>query len=299
MAGLASTAGRITSNLLIAGGANDPNIRYLLEVASEESVAVISLVVEDGCSPSFFWDTGSGELSLESEAIRVSAAFVRRNVFHQPGAEGHDRGLAWHTCLTGWLAANPGIKVLNRACLSSFTNKLEVLSRAEDVGLAIPTTYVTNDVRRLQECNEELIAKPAMGGGFCQTLDSAFADAETKLALGANPAIVQRRIRGDDIRIYRVGSQYFGFRITASAIDYRKSAAREIKFVGRLPHKVTELLEELMDQMKLVWGAADFKECQQTGHWYFLEVNSDPMFSVFDRKSDGRIARSILHYLSS
>jgi glutathione synthase/RimK-type ligase-like ATP-grasp enzyme len=298
LAGLASSAGQTTSSLLIAGGADDPNIRYLLQVAREESVAVVPLLVEDGSSPSFFWNTGSGELSLGGEEIRVSATFVRRNVFHQPGAGGHDRGLAWYTCLTGWLAANPGIKVLNRGGLSNFTNKLEALSRAAEVGLAIPATYVTNDIKRL-ECSEELIAKPATGGGYCQTLDSAFADAESRQGLGANPAIVQRHIRGDDIRIYRVGNQYFGFRISTSAIDYRTSAEREIKFIDGLPQNVTEQLAELMDHMKLVWGAADFKECQQTGKWYFLEVNSDPMFSVFDRKSDGRIARSVLHYLSS
>ncbi len=52
-----------------------------------------------------------------------------------------------------------------------------------------------------------------------------------------------------------------------------------------------------MDRMGLNWGVADFKKCDQTGQWYFLEVNSNPMFSVFDQIASGRLSSAIINYL--
>ena len=64
-----------------------------------------------------------------------------------------------------------------------------------------------------------------------------------------------------------------------------------------LPGTIISRLSILMDKLGLNWGAADFKKCRRTAQWYFLEVNSSPMFSVFDRKAAGKICDAILEFL--
>jgi len=287
----------MTKGLLMAGGANDPNICCLLEAALVKGIPVSPFLIEEDSSPSFFWDMNKNELLLGGKVIRALAAFVRRDVFHGPGIIGHDRSLAWYNSLIGWIAVHPEVNIFNRSSISTYTNKLWVLKLAAKAGLLVPATYVTNNIESIQTSNKEMIAKPVMGGGYCHKFNSIVQDTEIKLGLTANPAIVQQQIKGEDIRIYRVDHQYIGFSILAECIDYRRASEYEIKIIDKIPKGVTKCLSKLMDQIGLNWGAADFKKSDTTGKWYFLEVNSDPMFSVFDRKAEGKISDSILQSL--
>lgn len=283
--------------LLIAGGANDPNICYLVEEALDKGISVLPFLIADDSSPSFFWDITKDEFLIRGEAIHVSAAFIRRDVFHQPGVAGHDRALTWYTALIGWIAVHPQVRVLNRASISTYTNKLWVLELAAKAGLLIPDTFVTNNAASIGAFSKDLVAKPVMGGGYCQSLDSLLDDTEFRMGLAANPAIVQQWIKGDDVRIYRVDQHYFGFFIISEGIDYRQSPEYELKVIKRIPKNIKMCLSNLMDKMGLNWGAVDFKRCHQTEKWYFLEVNSNPMFSVFDRKAAGKISDKIFQSL--
>ena len=50
--------------------------------------------------------------------------------------------------------------------------------------------------------------------------------------------------------------------------------------------------------MGLDWGATDVKYDPKTDQYFFLEVNSNPMFSVFDRVSAGKLSASIIKTLT-
>jgi hypothetical protein len=52
-----------------------------------------------------------------------------------------------------------------------------------------------------------------------------------------------------------------------------------------------------MEMMGLDWGAADFKIGSGSDDPVFLEVNSDPMFSAFDRVGAGAITDAMLYLL--
>jgi hypothetical protein len=281
-------------SILIAGGEKDPNIQLLTGRAKDMGVAVIPLLVSDEVSPSFFWDISRGDLFLMNEKVSPCAIFIRRDVFHAPGINKQDRSLAWYTSLVGWTTVNTGIKTLNRKSLTTYFNKLEVLNLAADYGLNIPFSYVTNSLRELSALKTESIAKPVMGGGYCQPLESVISDTEARAGATANPAIVQQRINGEDIRTYRVGEHLFGFRILSEAVDYRQTSARRILELKVIPEHIVKSLFKIMDHMGLNWGAADFKKCDKTGKWYFLEVNSNPMFSVFDKEAGGTISKAII-----
>jgi hypothetical protein len=52
-----------------------------------------------------------------------------------------------------------------------------------------------------------------------------------------------------------------------------------------------------MEHLGLDFGAADFKRCPETGDYRFLEVNSAPMFSAFDRVVSGALSGAIVDWL--
>ena len=286
------------SEILIVGGVNDPNINYLLEAALEKKIPVFPFLIEENISPSFFWDLINDKLILKDKVIEPTAVFIRRDVFHHSGIEKHDRALAWYTALMGWIAVHTDVRIMNRICITTYTNKLQVLELAAKNGLRIPSTYVTNNTEKIKDVNnQELIAKPVMGGGYCYPVDLILKDTQIRSGLTSNPGIVQERIKGDDIRIYRVDTQYFVFAILTEDVDYRQTNNFKIEVIKNAPKIIINCLAKLMDQMGLNWGAADFKRCIKTGEWFFLEVNSNPMFSVFDRKTSGKISDAIFESL--
>ena len=289
----------MTNQLIIAGGANDPNIGHLILVAREMDIPICTLIIEPGKSPAFYWDLKKNTFRLDGQDIWSSAAFIRRDVFHQPGQVQHDRALAWYTAWTGWIATQINVRILNRNSMTTYTNKLQVLDWAAQVGFLVPDTYVTNDLTETVGGYKDFIAKPVMGGGYCHPLDAIVEDTEFRSGYTAHPAIVQQCVKGDDIRIYRVGEKYLAFSITSDKIDYRQTLNHTIEVLEKIPEAIVKHLSDLMNRMQLNWGAADFKRCAQTGQWYFLEVNSNPMFSVFDRKVDQKISQSILQFLTN
>src|ERR1044072_6263433 len=134
-------------SLLIAGGDADPNIIALLAAAERRSVPCQKLLVGKTSHPSLTWDLSVGQLWLEREPVHCCSAFVRHDVFtalpdRQPSS--HYRALAWHTAVTGWLAAHPEIFIFNRRNLNQVTNKPLVLKLAQECGLAIPRPLITN-----------------------------------------------------------------------------------------------------------------------------------------------------------
>lgn len=281
---------------LVAGGARDPNVIALIEGVRARSVDIIPLLIGPDESPALRWNLETGELLLDGQRIDVAAAFVRRDVFHNAGPDADYRALAWYTTLQGWLASSPQIRTLNRGYLGRFTNKLHALQMARAAGLAVPETIVTNDIEGLGASHdlEEMVAKPVTGGGYCKSLGELLAETELRGGVAATPAIVQQRLASPDLRIYRIGDRYAGFRIHAEGLDYRASSDVAIEPMQHLPRSIIEPLERLMDAMGLDWGAADFKHLPGSDGLAFLEVNSDPMFSRFDRAGDGIIIDAIL-----
>src|SRR5215216_4463737 len=139
-------------SLLIVGGDADPNITALLAAADRNGVSCQKLLVGKSSHPALTWDLTTEQLWLNGELLRCSAAFVRHDVFTalqdgQPSS--HYRALAWHTAVTGWLAAHPDVYIFNRRNLNQVTNKPLVLKLAQECGLSIPQTLITNDRERM------------------------------------------------------------------------------------------------------------------------------------------------------
>jgi hypothetical protein len=100
-----------------------------------------------------------------------------------------------------------------------------------------------------------------------------------------------------DLRVYRVGEAWFAFELRSEKLDYRVDA--DVKITALTPPSdLTRPLGRLMEHLGLDFGAADFKHCPETGDYRFLEVNSAPMFSAFDRVASGALSGAILDWLT-
>lgn len=296
-------------SLLIVGGDADPNITALLAAADRNGVPYRKLLVGKTSHPSLSWDLNTQELWLDGEQLECDAAFVRYDVFtamRDGSQSSHFRSLAWHTAITGWLAAHPEVFVFNAGNLNRVTNKPLVLKLAQDSGLATPQTLVTNDRTRLESFLDanlrDKVVKPINGGGYCESLAEVLEHTQLKDDRTAAPAIIQQRLVPPEIRIFAVGDRYFVFNVISPELDYRVTQNCRVEFAGtEVEFSDTRLIGtfgKLLTTLHLDFAAADFKTCPDTGRLLFLEVNTGPMFAAFNHASNGKLCDAMLEHLS-
>lgn len=293
---------RLRRPLLVVGGDADPNITTLLAAVDRSGAPSVRLLVGKNSHPALAWEISSGRLLLDGEPLGCGAAFVRHDVFTglQDGRPASQyRALAWHTSIAGWLAANPEIFIFNRRSLNQWTNKPLVLKLAQDCGLTIPQTVVTNDFERLAQFlpDQPKVVKPVNGGGYCETLSEVTKRTQLVDGRAAAPAIVQQRLVPPEVRVYAVGKNYFGFKVISAELDYRTTQDCRVEPFEQLPRALTSSLGKLLEKLGLDFGAADFKSCPDTGRLVFLEVNTGPMFAAFDRASSGNLSDAMVETL--
>jgi hypothetical protein len=293
------------ASILVAGGDADPNLAALLRCFHDQGIACEALLVGERTHPRVTWDLTTDVLRMNGEERRPTAVFLRHDVFTslaerrpEPGF----RAFAWFTTLSGWAHAHPDVRMLNRASALHMTNKLHVLKLAQEVGLEIPSTLITNDFDLLTQEAEgrRLIVKPVNGGDYTRELPDVLKIAPRKGGSLAAPAIVQERLVPPEIRVYGIGGRFFAFRLVAEALDYRSTTdCKVLPFRETdLPKELLERLGALMQRLKMDFGAADFKACSDTLRLKFLEINNGPMFAAFDAACGRRLTRAIGDFLS-
>jgi len=288
--------------LLVCGGADDPNIRRLLARCRDRRVEVEAVVVGANAHPTVVWDLEDDRLLVAGRPIRPTGAFIRHDVFtnladSRPASA--YRASAWYSTVAAWVRAHPRVRALN-ARTDGGLLKAHVLMAARRQGLAIPRTLVTNDLAFLSNGGEPetRVVKPVTGGEYCQPLGPVLARTDRKRDVAAAPAIVQERLAGPDVRIYRVGERFLAFAIHSAALDYREDDRCRVVYLPRPPSGIVEKLRRLAAEFDLDFLAADFKHCAITGAVKFLEINTAPMFAAFDLASDGRISDAIIAHLT-
>jgi hypothetical protein len=279
--------------LLISGGQKDFNLTHLAEVCVRQACPAFTLYLDeaDGWYVNWSLDDPS-KLYINDQALTPKAVFVRWDAFSF--LDGNENGITsdalnnWFDLIKGWALVNPSVKVLNRFHEDYLSNKPFLLKLAYDCGLDVPKTYFTNNAKDIDL--DGFIAKPIAGGAHTENL----AD---KGGL-AFPMIVQEKLINPEMRIYRIGDEWFAFQIESAALDYRTLDINDIS-IHRVPLKddLVEGLKKLTDQIKLDYAAADFKTCPKTGKLKFLEINSMPMFGGFDLKASGALSHALLKYL--
>ncbi|MDJ0532388.1 MAG: hypothetical protein QNJ70_07815 [Xenococcaceae cyanobacterium MO_207.B15] len=287
--------------LLVAGGALDPNLTRLIEIANHRQVSVCDLRHGLAVSPSCSWHLTEAQPRIKAQVRSISGAFIRYDVFNnmrQPRSGTSQRALAWYQTLYGWLLSQNQIRLFNRHQTSEISNKLVMLILAKKFGLLIPDTWITNEAEQLAKYSvATTVAKPVAGGSFCYSLEELQGAIQFSHGCAAMPAIVQNRLVAPEVRIYVIGNDAFAFEIRSQHLDYRVKQDAEVIPLATLPQEV-KLLRKLMAALQMDFGAADFKSDPQTKELVFLELNSAPMFVKFDQVLDGALCDAIIKALT-
>ncbi len=290
--------------LLVAGGDADPNLAALISCLKKRNISYETLLVGAESHPHVTWDLDTDVPRINGKVRSPSALFIRHDVFTslaEGRPESAKRAMTWFATMAGWAYAHPEVRLCNRASAQMGTNKLHVLRLAQEVGLEVPSTFVSNDHERLAQEMEQraLIVKPVTGGEYTKTLPDILSGAPVMAGSLAAPAIVQEELVPPEIRVYRIDGRYFAYQLVADALDYRSTPECQVIPVDEtsLPAGLTEGLALLMDRLEMNFGAADFKACPQTGRLKFLEINNSPMFVAFDRVSDGQLTDALTDFL--
>lgn len=292
------------TGILVAGGDADPNLAALLRGLHDRGIACEALLVGASSHPRVAWELKADVLRINGEERRPRAVFLRHDVFTslaERRPEPAFRASAWYTTIAGWAHAHPDVRLFNRASALRITNKLHALKLAEEAGLEIPATLVTNDADLLTRAVEarRLVVKPVNGGDYTRDLADVLATAPRRGVSLAAPSIVQERLVPPEIRVYGIGDRFFAFKLVADALDYRSTADCKVLVVeeDELPRGLLEGLRALMARLGMDFGAADFKTCAETGRLLFLEINNGPMFAAFDTACGGELTGAIGDFL--
>ncbi|HZU31508.1 MAG TPA: hypothetical protein VFB79_10355, partial [Candidatus Angelobacter sp.] len=252
-------------------------------------------------SPAFCWTPGDAP-QVSGSKINATGAFIRYDVFggmKDPRPEVSARASAWYQIVWGWLLSDQNIRLFNREMTNVALNKPAALAMAQETGLRIPQTYITNEPGKFgEEQGRQMIAKPVLGGDYCYSLADALEKTKLRNGIAATPAIVQNKLVAPEIRIYVIGGSSFAFEVSSSSLDYRVNQDAELTLLPEVPEEVS-LLRKLMSRLGLDFGAADFKTDPDTGKLVFLELNTSPMFARFDQTSGGQICAAIIHELTA
>lgn len=279
--------------ILVAGGEADPNLQSLLATLEATATRHIALLVGPNRDPKVHWDVDADTLDVDGVRVAPTGVFLRYDVFSQLG-EG--RAAAWYTTMQGWAAAHRGVGFLNRDALPA--QKPQQLVAAREAGLAIPRTWITNDLGALDALDaERFIAKPVAGGDLARPLGPLLKAAPRRNGAAASPAIVQERLVAPELRVYRIANRFLAFDVASPSLDYREHQDAVVTPTA-MPRALAAPLRRLMDALRMDFGAADFKTSTGTNRYCFLEVNSGPMFAAFDAVSNAAISKAIISALS-
>lgn len=191
---------------------------------------------------------------------------------------------------------------------ASAHHKLYQLRVAQDVGLTIPSTLITNDPAQARSFIET--------HGVGRTIYKAFSGTreawrETRLvkpeelalldSVRFAPVIFQSYIGATiDLRVTIVGEKVFPAALysqqSAYPIDFRMDMVNTRIAQHQIPDGVKAKLQELMRKLGLVYGAIDMRLTPE-GEYVFLEVNPAGQWLFIESHSAQRITAEIAAYL--
>jgi len=283
-------------DLVLSGASDDASVEKLAAAAARRGHA--TRVLEVGADPpAVTLDPRSGLLIWNGERVRARAAFLRPAYTSPLDQAGETRVAAWFATLWAWLSANLETRSFNRSMLWAAGNKPLALRAALGSGLAVPRTWVTNDLERVRRERENWAVKPVEGGTYCEDWREVASRHSEELA--TQPGIFQERLSYPEFRVFLVRDSVIAFKVESRCLDYRRDPAAEVSPVpyADVPAEIRNGLKRLARSLGLDFAAADFKWSSEQNRSVFLEINTAPMFAAFDDRAGGRLAECILDNL--
>jgi len=222
------------------------------------------------------WNITEDTLYIEEKLVTdLDYIFVRDNVFDENTHKKYNN----FYIIKDYLQCH-NVTRYNRNYRYEKTTKLNNLILAKRLGLKIPYTEVTE---RSTKSNN--IIKPVLGGHYTVEGNEAI-----------YPCIIQQKITGRNKRLYVINNKHFAFEVVTDKLDYRDDLNTKV-VVTEIDDVIVEKVKHLMHRLNLDFGASDFMEDEE-GLWY-LETNTSPMFTVFDKQVQGQLSKTIRHELNN
>lgn len=207
----------------------------------------------------------------------------------------------WHALDVPWVNDPGRDEVAHR--------KVYQLRVAQDVGLAIPDTLVTNDPAEARRFVDAHGYAKVVYKAFSATVDhwretrvlrAEEVDQLDDVALA--PVIFQDYVEAvHDLRVTVVGDRVFaaaiGSQRTSYPVDFRMDMANATIEEVELPAAVENGLLELMRRLGLVYGAIDLR-LRPDGRYVFLEVNPAGQWLFVEQETGQPISDAIAERLS-
>lgn len=180
---------------------------------------------------------------------------------------------------------------------------------AQDVGLTIPATLITNDPISAQEFilaqgRESVIYKTFSATAEEWRETRLLGDKELSLLGNVKyaPVIFQEYIRAQvDLRVTVVGDDIFAAAIhsqeTSYKVDFRMDMMRARLEPHLLPQDVAAAILELMRKLGLIYGAIDMR-LTPSGQYVFLEINPAGQWLFVEARTGQEISASLARMLA-
>jgi glutathione synthase/RimK-type ligase-like ATP-grasp enzyme len=188
----------------------------------------------------------------------------------------------WRMFVLGLRAIN-GVTWINDPTANAAAEaKIVQLAAAVRVGLRVPATRITNDLKAARRLGPPVVAKSLASAlieepdanYFIYTTDVDLSNA-TSEEIQLAPVIFQQRLwPKEDYRVTIVGSRVLSAKIPEGVprpLDWRATHEPPQFHCATLPQHVETRLLALMRALNLRFGAVDL--CQADGDFFFLEVN--------------------------
>ena len=250
-------------NSVLIGGPKDPNIQHL-QPYFNNFIDIKSNII---------WDINKDNITINNKKFNPTSLFYKYDYFETDKTNNIIQNFNC-SLLHNYIHYKKNLKIFNRLYYARPIQKLANLSIAKDLGFNIPATeYSKGDGKQLK------VVKPIDGGMYTEEGTSA-----------KYSCIVQEKIIGYNKRLYLVNDKYFCFRINTDALDYRIDNKSTIDLCDVSKETLNKSFK-LAKKLKLNFCCLDF--VSNTKDW-FLEINTNPFFSEFNKITNGKLAK-ILH----
>lgn len=222
----------------------------------------------------------------------------------------------WSAAIEGFFAHIPVERWMNHPAREAVaSHKVQQLSRAQEIGFAIPDTLVTQEPTELRKFfklhSGRVIAKPMSIGHISRKGDGvdsliftnrvSFEDVVNCDELTECPTLFQAEIqKHSDIRITVVDGEINAVELTAQdpdghqRCDIRRNHMEDVQHTSiQLPEVIRERVLALVRSYGLRYSAIDMAVSDR-GDWIFFEINPNGQWAWMDLKGASDIATSFV-----
>lgn len=181
-------------------------------------------------------------------------------------------------------------------------NKLVQLDAAQQSGLRVPKTLVTQDpehvARFWRDCAGKIIAKPIAGTRKTAVLTERLSSdiLQNHAGIRACPAIYQEYIEGTKhLRVQVFGDSIYAAQIESQDVDWRMNLDVPMSAVD-IPRDLAKRLRSTLDALGLRMGIVDLK-LDDAAQPVWLEVNPQGQFLFIEGLTDLKLTEAFVEFL--